>query len=113
MANQEVGQLRLYFEGINPVTGLKTKYFNQKLKIDRNSQIVRVQHIYTEQEGTEEKRYESIWEYRWIEENEGINLFSSIGFVDITTYGDYDLPAFSEDSERLIIMGRRSTEEGG
>jgi SAM-dependent methyltransferase len=111
MANQEIGNLRLYMEGINPLTGLKTKYFNQKLKIDQNRQIVRVQHIYTEQEGSEEKRYESIWEYRWIEEQEGVDLFFSADFVDVTTYGDYDLSAFSENSERLIIMGKRSIEE--
>jgi len=107
MAGQKAGGLTLLTEGVNPVTGLMTREFNRKLEVDRSRQIVRVEHIYTEQAGAEEKRYEFVQNYRWIEESEGLELLSKAGFGQLKTFGDFRGSPFSGDSERLILTGRR------
>lgn len=107
MANQEVGRETLVREGTNPYTGLMTTELNKKLLIDRDNQIVRVQHVYVEQIGSSEKRHTFIQNYRWLEKNEGIDLLHSVGFAEVRALGDYDKSLYSANSPRLILMGTR------
>jgi SAM-dependent methyltransferase len=104
MANQEVGPLRLLGEGRNPLTGLMTREYNRKLSIDVGRQVVSVEHVYIEQDSTDERRYEFTQDYRWIEEQEGICLLSQAGFVDVQTFGSYDKSPFREESARLMFL---------
>jgi SAM-dependent methyltransferase len=106
MANQEVGNLRLVGKGVNPLTGLMTEEYNRKLEIDTDRQVVRVEHVYIEQDQSEKKRYEFIQDYRWIQEEEGRCLLSEGGFIEIKTFGDYNASPFSESSPRLIFQAQ-------
>jgi len=112
MANQEVGDLHLVGEGMNPFTGLMTKEYNRKLAIDRDRQIVRVEHVYVEDAGTRDRRYAFTQDYRWIEEKEGANWFSEAGYVGMKTFGDYEGSPYSLDSHRLILVGERPDRDG-
>jgi SAM-dependent methyltransferase len=106
MANQTVGEEVLVSEGVNPLTGLHTREFNRKLLIDSRSQIVRVEHVYTEKRGEEDTRYTFQQDYRWIEHDEGIDLLRRAGFTEIETMGNYKGAAYSADSPRLILKAR-------
>jgi len=108
MSHQKVDKLRLIGEGVNPLTGLLTQEYNRKLSIDRQRQIVHVEHLYLEQEnGNEEKRYIFTQHYRWIEEKEGIGFLSNSGFTELKTLGNYDGSPFTNDSPRLLFVGKR------
>ena len=85
-----------------------TKEYNRKLEIDKQRQIVRVEHVYFEQKAdTEEKRYVFTQSYRWIEEKEGIDFLSQSGFTELETLGSYDGSPFTNDSPRLLFVGKR------
>ncbi len=108
MANQEVGKQISVREGINPATGLFTQELNRKLHIDRDAQIVRVEHVYVEIDGDEEKRFTFEQDYRWVEEQEGVELLREAGFDEVETLGDHEGRAFSDESERLILVARKA-----
>jgi len=108
MAHQEVGKQISVREGINPATGLFTQELNRKLHIDRTSQIVRVEHVYVEIDGDDEKRHTFEQDYRWVEEQEGVELLREAGFDEVETLGDHDGGAFSSESERLILVARKA-----
>jgi len=113
MANQEVDSLRLEREGVNPLTGLVTKEFNRTLRIDRPRQVVRKEHVFLEKEGgSEEKRYSFTQSYRWIEEKEGLGFLFHCGFSELETLGNYDGSPFTNDSARLLFVGKRHDDTG-
>jgi hypothetical protein len=107
MASQDVGVEVLVREGVNPLTGLSTWEFNRKLAIDKRRRIVRVEHTYVEQQGNAEERYRFRQDYHWLEHDEGMDLLRRVGFVDVEALGDYDGCAYSQESPRLILKGRR------
>jgi len=110
MANQEVGRLAPVREGLNPATGLPTRELNRKLRIERDVQTVRVEHIYLEGEGASQRTYRFEQDYRWVEQEEGVRLLEDTGFAAIEAFGDYDRQPFTEEASRLILVGRRPQE---
>jgi SAM-dependent methyltransferase len=113
MANQEVDCLRLEREGVNPLTGFVTQECNRTLRIDRQRQVVRKEHVYLEREGgCEEKRYSFTQDYRWIEAKEGIDFLCHCGFSELETLGNYDGSPFTNDSARLLFVGKRNADTG-
>jgi len=108
MAHQEVGKQISVREDINPATGLFTQELNRKLNMDRDAQIVRVEHVYVEIDGDDEKRFTFEQDYRWVEEQEGVELLREAGFDEVETLGDHEGRAFSDESERLILLARKA-----
>jgi SAM-dependent methyltransferase len=107
MANQEVGSLQLVMEGRNPLTGLMTQEYNRKLGIDAGRQVVSVEHVYIEHDRKDERRYEFTQDYHWIEEQEGSDLLLQVGFMDVQTFGSYDMVPFCQESSRLMFLARK------
>ena len=55
---------------------------------------------------TESNQYDIV--YRIILDDEYKRLLTEAGFDDIRIYGDYDMSAYNEKSNRLIVVARRS-----
>ena len=107
ITEREVGKLYQLCEGVNPQTGLATKEFNRIVRLDRQRQLVKVEHLFIERNGEDEKLYTFNEVCRWLEENEGVSLLVEAGFSEIQTMGDYSGAAFSKDAERLIFLAKK------
>lgn len=54
------------------------------------------------------KRHRTSFDHRYVHANELRVMLMLCGYTDIVMYGSYDFDAFESESERLIIMARRS-----
>ncbi len=107
MGGRREGEEEVVREGINPQTGLHTVERARQVKIDRESQVVRVEHVFLEGEGEKVRRWSFEQSYRWLEKNEAIHLLQSVGFSDIRAFGNYDGTPYSDSSPRLILIASR------
>jgi len=112
MADQEVGPRVKIRESVNPATGLLTQELNRKLAIDRASQVVRVEHTYVEVDSSETRETVFEQDYRWLTEDEGLDLLRSVGFPNVDSLGDYDGSRFSTRSPRLILVATDGLHNG-
>jgi SAM-dependent methyltransferase len=107
MSEQNLGHPVLITEGVNPATGLLTREYKQAMSVSWATQTVRVEHVFVEGEGDDEKRVEFVQQYRWLEQEEGSTLLRRAGYPEVDVLGDFDGGPFTDDSPRLILVAHR------
>lgn len=107
MANQAVGKVWEVRTEMNPETGKMTRELNQKLSLDRSLQRVTVEHTYIETEPDgRERSYVFQDTYRWVREEEMLEVLREVGFTEIGVFGSYDFQPLTESSQRMIFVAQ-------
>ncbi len=94
-------------DGVNPLTGLPSKAFTRLTRLDRRHQLVRIEHFLMAGKTPGEHVHSFTQDCRWLEPDEAVRLLEHAGFIDVRLFGDYQGGAFRDDSERLVLTGRR------
>jgi len=107
MANRQVGEVKTVRRAVNPQTGLDTVELSRCVSINWVTQVALIEHTFVEIDDEEEKKHTFRQEYRWLDEQEGVELLRHVDFPEVETLGDFDGSGYTEDSPRLILLAHR------